>query len=107
MPGPVNTELTAGIPQARGVKNIEPEDVAAAIVGAVAVPRFDVFVPKSLGVLDKISYLLPRRTREALGRLMKADTAVLQTDWNVRRAYEDRAARDASDRAPTGAGQRA
>jgi NADP-dependent 3-hydroxy acid dehydrogenase YdfG len=94
MPGPVNTELTAGIPNARGVKNIEPEDVAEAIVGAVQVPRFDVFVPKSLGRLDRITYLLPRRAREALGRMMKADTAALRTDRAARQAYEDRAARD-------------
>ena len=94
LPGPVNTELTAGIPNARGVKNIDPEDVAEAIVGAVQVPRFDVFVPKSLGRLDRITYLLPRRAREALGRMMKADTAALRTDRAARQAYEERAARD-------------
>jgi short-subunit dehydrogenase len=94
MPGPVNTELTAGLPQARGVKNIEPEDVADAIVGAVAVPRFDVFVPKALGPMDKVTYLMPRRAREALGRMMKADTAVKRTDQATRKAYEDRAARE-------------
>jgi NADP-dependent 3-hydroxy acid dehydrogenase YdfG len=94
MPGPVNTELTAGIPEARGVKNIEPQDVADAIVGAVQVPRFDVFVPKSLGPVNKIMYLVPRRTREALGRLMKADTAVDRTDRATRKAYEERAARE-------------
>jgi NADP-dependent 3-hydroxy acid dehydrogenase YdfG len=94
MPGPVNTELTAGIPQARGVKNIEPTDVADAIVAAVQIPRFDVFVPRSLGPMDKITYLLPRRTREALGRMMKADTAAARTDHAARGAYEDRAARE-------------
>jgi NADP-dependent 3-hydroxy acid dehydrogenase YdfG len=93
MPGPVNTELTAGIPQARGVKNIEPEDVADAIVAAVASPRFDVYVPRSLGPLTKVSALMSRRAREGLGRLMQADTAVQRTDWSTRRAYEDRAAR--------------
>jgi NADP-dependent 3-hydroxy acid dehydrogenase YdfG len=94
MPGPVNTELTIGIPQARGVKNIEPEDVAEAIVRAVAAPRFDVFVPRALGPMDKITYVLPRRAREALGRMMKADTAVARTDWTTRQSYEDRAARE-------------
>ena len=45
MPGVVNTELASGLPSARGVKNVEPEDVAAEIVSALEHPRFDVFVP--------------------------------------------------------------
>src|SRR3954469_21267107 len=49
MPSLVNTELAAGVPEARGVKNIEPEDVADAVVAALQVPRFDVFVPKVTG----------------------------------------------------------
>ena len=46
MPGVVNTELATGLQEARGVKNINPEDVADEIVDALKVPRFDVFVPK-------------------------------------------------------------
>ena len=49
MPGIVNTELAAGLKEARGVKNVTPEDVADAIVGALELPRFDVFVPRSTG----------------------------------------------------------
>src|SRR6476620_8115081 len=52
MPGIVNTELAAGLQQARGVKNINPEDVADAIVEALRFPRFDVFVPKSIGPIN-------------------------------------------------------
>jgi NADP-dependent 3-hydroxy acid dehydrogenase YdfG len=100
MPGPVNTELTVGIPQARGAKNIEPEDVATAIVEAVTNPRFDVYVPKSLGALTRIGNLMSRRAREGLGRMMGADTAVQRTDWATRRAYEDRAARDVASTDP-------
>jgi NADP-dependent 3-hydroxy acid dehydrogenase YdfG len=96
LPGPVNTELTSGIPQARGVKNIEPEDVAEAIVAAVRTPRFDVYVPRALVVGDKLGHLMTRRARERLGRWMGADTAVDQADWTSRRAYEDRAARTVS-----------
>jgi NADP-dependent 3-hydroxy acid dehydrogenase YdfG len=95
MPGAVNTELTAGIPNPSLVKNIEPEEVAAAIAGAVASPRFDVYVPRQLGVIDKLSYLLPHRGRVRLAHMLKADTAVLDTDWTARKAYEDRAARSA------------
>src|SRR5206468_6124587 len=49
MPGIVNTELAQGLHQARGVKNINPQDVAEAIVDVLKVPRFDVYVPKSIG----------------------------------------------------------
>src|SRR4051794_19776788 len=40
MPGIVNTELPTGLQQARGVKNVNPEDVADAIVDALRHPRF-------------------------------------------------------------------
>src|SRR3954464_5681096 len=39
MPGVVNTELAAGLQQARGVKNIDADDVADAIVDALRYPR--------------------------------------------------------------------
>jgi NADP-dependent 3-hydroxy acid dehydrogenase YdfG len=93
MPGVVNTELAAGLQPARGVKNIEPGDVAAAIVQALKVPRFDVFVPKSIGPINAIFGLLPRRGREAMGRAMKVDKVLDEADPNARRGYELRAAR--------------
>jgi NADP-dependent 3-hydroxy acid dehydrogenase YdfG len=92
MPGIVNTELAQGLQQARGVKNIDPTDVANAIVEVLKVPRFDVYVPKSIGPISKFMGLLPRAGREAVVRALKADT-VLQVDPADRRGYELRAAR--------------
>jgi NADP-dependent 3-hydroxy acid dehydrogenase YdfG len=92
MPGIVNTELAQGLHAARGVKNIEPTDVANAIVEALKQPRFDVYVPKSIGPISKVLSLLPRRGREAFVHVLKADS-VLQVDPAERRAYELRAAR--------------
>jgi NADP-dependent 3-hydroxy acid dehydrogenase YdfG len=92
MPGIVNTELAQGLHQARGVKNIEPTDVAEAIVEALKHPRFDVYVPKSIGPISKVLSLLPRSGREAFVRVLKADT-VLQVNPADRRGYELRAAR--------------
>jgi hypothetical protein len=77
---------------ARGVKNIEPEDVATAIVEALEHPYFDVFVPKSIGRIGPIMGLLPRRAREWMGRAMKADTILDQVDAGRRQAYEHRVA---------------
>jgi NADP-dependent 3-hydroxy acid dehydrogenase YdfG len=91
MPGVVNTELAAGLQEARGVKNVNPEDVAQGIVDALKHPRFDVFVPKSIGPINQVMGLLPRGGREAIARALKADKVLASADPNARRAYELRA----------------
>ena len=91
MPTVVNTELTSGVGQ-RWVKPVEASDVANEIVDAMEVPRFDVFVPRSNGILIKVLSLLPRSAREAIARLMKVDKLMLEVDHGARRAYEERAA---------------
>jgi NAD(P)-dependent dehydrogenase (short-subunit alcohol dehydrogenase family) len=91
MPTVVNTELTSGVGQ-RWIKPVEATDVADEIVDALEVPRFDVWVPKANGALFKVIGLLPRKIREALGRLMKFDKLMLEVDHGARRAYEERAA---------------
>jgi NADP-dependent 3-hydroxy acid dehydrogenase YdfG len=92
MPGIVNTELAAGLQQARGVKNVNPEDVAGGIVEALQRPRFDVFVPKSIGPINKVLGVLPRGGREAFARALKADRILAEADPNARKGYELRAA---------------
>jgi len=91
MPTIVNTELTSGVGQ-RWIKPIEAEDVANEIVGAMEVPRFDVFVPRANGGLYKFMNLLPRRAREGMGRAMGVDKLMFEVDHGARRAYEERAA---------------
>jgi NAD(P)-dependent dehydrogenase (short-subunit alcohol dehydrogenase family) len=95
MPGIVRTELATGLAEARGVKSVTAEDVADEVIGALKVPRFDVFVPRSTGPLVKLGAALPRRWREGLTKLLKADDALLQTDRAARQAYEARAAASA------------
>jgi NADP-dependent 3-hydroxy acid dehydrogenase YdfG len=92
MPGVVNTELATGLQEARGVKNINPEDVAAEIVDALKVPRFDVYVPRSIGPINKVMGILPRSGREAVARALKADKVLAEADPNARKQYELRAA---------------
>lgn len=92
MPGVVNTELAAGLEEARGVKNVEPAEVAAAIVDCLRVPRFDVFVPRSIGPITQVMSVLPRSGRERVARLLKADKVLANADPAARRAYELRAA---------------
>jgi NADP-dependent 3-hydroxy acid dehydrogenase YdfG len=92
MPAIVNTELAAGLKEARGLKNLEPEQVADAIVNALESPRFDVWVPRSTQSISTVLTLVPRRGREAIARLLKADKVLAEADPAQRVAYEDRAA---------------
>jgi NAD(P)-dependent dehydrogenase (short-subunit alcohol dehydrogenase family) len=96
MPTVVNTELTSGVGQ-KWIKPVEASDVAARIVDAMEVPRFDVFVPKENGPLYRVLQLLPRGWREALGRAMGVDKLMLDVDHGARRAYEERAAASKSE----------
>jgi NADP-dependent 3-hydroxy acid dehydrogenase YdfG len=100
MPGIVKTELGAGTGQSRFVKHIEPEAVAEAIVAVLREPRFDVFVPRTIGPLVTLGNLLPRRAREALTRALRADSVLDLPDSPARAAYEQRAARSASGLPP-------
>lgn len=91
MPVLVNTALTEGLTEKRGVKEVEPEDVANEIVDALETGRFDVFVPKSLHATITMGALMPRRLREAIGRLMEVDKVM--SDVSDRSAYEQRVAK--------------
>jgi len=93
MPVPVNTELIDGVADQRGIKRVEPEDVANEIVDALETSRFDVFVPRSLQYTLISGSLLPRRAREAVGRFMGIDKVMTAADRNARRAYESRSLR--------------
>jgi NAD(P)-dependent dehydrogenase (short-subunit alcohol dehydrogenase family) len=95
MPGLVSTELTAGTKPYRGFKLQTPEHVADAIVSALKVPRFEVYVPASLGPTTKVVALLPRRAQDALTRLLKSDEVMSRADRAARAAYEARAAASA------------
>jgi NAD(P)-dependent dehydrogenase (short-subunit alcohol dehydrogenase family) len=92
MPSLVDTELTSGVKAGRGIEKAKPEDVADAIVQALQVPRFNVFVPRSVGGINKFMNILPRAAAERIGKMLEADKVMTQADMKERRAYEDRAA---------------
>src|SRR3954447_13359173 len=95
MPGLVSTELTAGTKPYRGFRLQTPEHVADAIVSALKVPRFEVYVPASLGPTSKIMALLPRRAQDAVTRLVRSDEVTSRPARAARAAYEPRAAASA------------
>jgi NADP-dependent 3-hydroxy acid dehydrogenase YdfG len=104
MPSFTATELIAGTKGTRFVTTVQPEDVAAAIVAAIARPRPDVYVPGSVGVILRIQSLVGRRLRDALNRKLGADRTFLDIDQMARAAYDARIAAPAaqSHTAPTG-----
>jgi hypothetical protein len=91
MPAIVNTELASGYRPLLGVRTVQPEDVAHAIVRALQRPRFDVYVPAELSVLSRARALMPQRGYEAMLRITKLDQVLTNVDHDARVAYETRA----------------
>jgi NAD(P)-dependent dehydrogenase (short-subunit alcohol dehydrogenase family) len=103
MPVVVRTELGSGLKETRGVKSVGPEEVAAAIVDAIKVPKRDVYVPRETGAIHKATYPLPQRAQMAVAKAMKSDRILLDIDHGQRAAYEDRAAHSEPGLEPEGA----
>jgi NADP-dependent 3-hydroxy acid dehydrogenase YdfG len=91
MPFVVNTELGSGLGEARGLKNLQPSDVADAIVEALQTGTVDVWVPKSAKRTNALGVLLPRTLSEGMARALKADKVLAGADAGARRGYELRA----------------
>jgi NAD(P)-dependent dehydrogenase (short-subunit alcohol dehydrogenase family) len=92
MPVVVKTELGSGLPDARGFKPVEVEDVADAIVEALQTGRVDVYVPKRVGPILRSQQVMPRRVVDAIGRFVKGDQVLANPDHAARAAYEARMA---------------
>ncbi|MDQ2897359.1 MAG: SDR family oxidoreductase [Actinomycetota bacterium] len=90
MPVVVNTELGSGLQKSRGVKVVEPDDVAAAIVEALQTGRVDVFVPKSVAGLFRSMNLVPRSVADFITKVLKGDQVLVNPDHGLRAAYEKR-----------------
>jgi NADP-dependent 3-hydroxy acid dehydrogenase YdfG len=90
MPVVVNTELGSGLQKSRGVKVVEAEDVADAIVEAMQTGRTDVFVPNSVKGLFRFMYLVPRSVADFITKVLKGDQVLVNPDHLLRSAYEQR-----------------
>ena len=73
------------------MSNLEPSEVADAIVDALKTGRVDVWVPKEAKRNNVLGVLLPRTLAEGMTRAMKADRVLAGADLNRRRDYELRA----------------
>ena len=102
MPVVVRTELGSGLPEARGFKSVQPEDVAGAIVESLQTGRYEVYVPRSVKGIVRFGALVPRRVAEGVGRLLKGDQVLAHPDHTARARYEARMAETVGDGGATG-----
>ena len=92
LPTITNTELTAGVHSAKGLKNAEPVDIANAIVGLIAKPKARVTVTRLAAVLTGSGKFMPSKLNEWIEAKFEMDRIFLDDiDSSARKAYEDRA----------------
>ncbi|MFC8530841.1 SDR family oxidoreductase [Nocardia sp. NPDC057227] len=92
LPTFTNTELVSGTAGAKGMKNAEPEDIAAAVAGLIAKPKRRVAVTKLAGALVASQYFLPTKVSEYLAHAFGLEKVFLDdVDTAARSAYERRA----------------
>jgi NAD(P)-dependent dehydrogenase (short-subunit alcohol dehydrogenase family) len=97
MPVVVHTQLGSGLPETRGFKAVEAEEVAAAIVEGIQLDRFEVYVPSSTKALFRLKALVPNRVMEAIARFLKGDQVLATPDHGQRAEYEARMATTIKD----------
>ena len=90
-PAQVETPMIEGQARPRALPIITPEDVAAAVLDAIARQRFEVWVPRSQGATAKLSAILPRRARDAAMRLLGVNKIAGAYDPAARADYHQRA----------------
>lgn len=95
MPVIVRTELTDGVPDTRGVKALQPEDVADAIVEAIETRRYEVWCPKSTQAIYKTTAIMPMRLNDAIAKVTKGDRLMIDALGSPdRQKYLDRISTD-------------
>ncbi|GAA1084032.1 SDR family oxidoreductase [Tsukamurella strandjordii] len=93
MPAVVDTALAAGTTTGAAAL-LTPEAIAGAIGATVARPRFEVHVPRTVGLLHRLQTLVPQPVKDLLDRYLIPDQ-VRTADRAVRSGYERDALGDA------------
>jgi short-subunit dehydrogenase len=94
LPAVVQTELSDGVPAAKGMKPVTAEDVAAAIEAVIREPRPEVWVPNWAQALTKITQAMPRGVQDFVDRATNASQLLAGVDPSARAAYEERVRRN-------------
>ena len=88
LPSAVRTRLSSGVPLGRGMPTVDPEDVAAAIVGSVRTRRAEIPVPGYLAGWDLLDAVVPEQALRLGRRLIGDRRALTAVDGAQRGAYE-------------------
>lgn len=91
MPTFTNTELISGTTTGGMTTPVEPQDIAAAVVGTLDKPKTAVSVPYPLRFVAATTAFLPPRGRRWLSAKMGTDRVFLDLDNAARADYERRA----------------
>lgn len=94
LPAVVQTELSDGVPAAKGMKPVTPSDVAEAIEAVIREPRPEVWVPNWAQALTKITQAMPRSVQDLVDRATNASQLLAGVDPAARAAYEERVRRN-------------
>ena len=91
MPPFTNTELISGTTSGGGIKPVEPEDIAAAVIKTLEKPKTHVSVPTPLRFTAQAAQMLGPRGRRWLNKRLGLDSVFLTFDRDKRQSYERRA----------------
>jgi short-subunit dehydrogenase len=90
-PAQVETAMLDGQGRPRALAQISADDVAAAVLDALARKRFEVWVPRSQAASAKLGAILPRAAREAIYRAIGLTKIAGDTDASARSSYHRKA----------------
>lgn len=89
LPSAVRTELSSGI-DLGVLPTVDPEDIAAAVVGSVESRAGEIAVPSYVGTAVKLLPLIPEPVMRTMRHAMHDDAAVNGVDPAIRNRYLDR-----------------
>ena len=92
LPSAVDTALSSGLDM-RPIPKVQPEDIAAAVVGSVRSRKGEIAVPAYVGGLTAAAAITPEPVLSTIRRLMRDDRA-LRPDSCDRLAYRESLVRD-------------
>lgn len=98
LPSAVRTRLASGVPLGHGMPTVDAEDVARAIVGSVRRRRPEVTVPRYLAGWDLVDAAVPEPVMRLGRRLIGDRRALTSVQHDVRAAYDEAIAAQASGR---------
>ncbi|MBA2347081.1 MAG: SDR family NAD(P)-dependent oxidoreductase [Solirubrobacterales bacterium] len=92
VPAVIKSDMSKGLKDVRGVRAVDPSEVADGIIRVLERPKFAEFVPPAIGVMSLGFSAVPYKLRHMLTRLSRTDLLLLQADQSKRVEYESRVA---------------